>query len=118
MGYEGLERKDTAKAVIIVDHVDVIDLIHFLGLHSHFLDALGHAPVFVDHDHLGAHEAAGGVFAVFEQVDDVACLLHVVDMAYDFITVLLVEFLNHIHGIVGIEVVELLGYLFGLHAAE
>ena len=45
VGYELFEREGAAEAVVVVDDVDVVDLVHVLGLHSQLLDAFGHAPV-------------------------------------------------------------------------
>ena len=75
-----LQGEDAAKLIVVVDDIDVVYFVHFLGLHAHLLDTFGHRPVFVDDYHLGAHKSAGGVFVVLQEVDDVAGLFDVVDM--------------------------------------
>ena len=80
VGDKLFEREGAAQAVVVVNHIHVVDLVHILGLHPELLDAFGHAPVFVDHEHFRTHQTAGGVLVVFQQVDDVAGLVNVVDM--------------------------------------
>ncbi len=119
MGDEFLQREGAAQAVVVVDHIDVIDLVHVLGLHPELLDALGHRPVLVDHQHLGAHQTAGGVLVIFEQVDDVAGLLHIVDVGQHLVAVLLVEVLYEVDGVVGVEMVDIeAGDFLGVHVAQ
>lgn len=100
----------TSQPLLVVHHKHVIYIVHILGLLAHLLDALRHRPVFVDHDHLRAHQAAGGVLVILHQVDDVAGLLHVVELRQYLLLVLLVELLNQVHGVVRLHVVDLLGY--------
>ncbi len=118
MGYKLLEREHAFQLRIVVDNVDVVYLVHVLGLHSHLLDGLGHRPVFVNDNHLRAHKAAGGVFVVFQEVDDVAGLLYVVDVREDFVALVFVEGLDEVHGVVRVEVVDLLCDFLGGHVAE
>ena len=119
VGDKFLQWQYAAQTVVIVHHIYVVNLIDILCLHPHLLDAFGHTPVLVYHNHLGAHETTGGIFVVFQKVDDVASLFHIVDVRQDFITVLLIEFLDYIHSIVGVEVVDkLLGNLLGRHGGE
>ena len=113
-----LEGECAPQTVVVVDYIYIVYLVHILGLQAHLLDALGHRPVLVHHYHLGAHEAAGGVFVVFEKIDDIAGLLHVIDVAEDFVAFLLVELLYEVDGIVGIEVVDLLGDFLDGHGVE
>ena len=87
-------------------------------MHTHLLDAFGHTPVFVDYNHLGAHQTSGGVLVILEQVDDVTCLLYVVDMAENLVALVGIEFLNNIYSIVGVEVFNLFGDILGIHFAE
>ena len=69
--------------------------------------------------HSGMHQAAGGIFIVLEQIDDVAGLFHIVDVRQDLVAVFLVELLDYVYGIVGVEMVdELLGDLLGRHVLE
>ena len=113
------EWQNAAQFVVIVHDIYVVNLVHVLGLHAHLLYAFGHRPVFVDHDHLRAHQTAGGVLVIFEEVDDVAGLLHVVDMREDFVAVVLVELLYKVNGLVGFEVVNhLLSNFFCRHVGE
>lgn len=113
-----LQRQRAAQAVVVVDNVDIIDFVHVFGLQAHLLDTLGHRPVFVDHNHLGAHQAAGGVLVIFQQVYDVAGLLNVVDVRYDFVALFFVELLYQVNGVVGVEVVNLLGDFLGRHVLD
>ncbi len=69
-------------------------------MHPELFDAFGHTPVFVDNQHLGAHQTSGGVFVIFQQVDDVAGLFNVV---YELAAVFLVKFHKHVGGFVAIE---------------
>ena len=109
VGDGGLEREDALQAVIIVNDIDVINLIQVLGLLAHRLDAVGHRHILVDDNHLGGHVTTGGILVILQQVNDVARLLHVIDVADDVLTVLLVKLLDHVNGIVGVHLLHLLG---------
>ena len=50
-----------------------------------------------------------------QQVHDIARLLHVVDVADDVLTVLLVQLLDDVHGVVGVHLLHLLGDLLVGH---
>jgi CBS domain-containing protein len=67
----------TAQTFIVVYHIYIIYLVHFFCLQSHFAQAFGHTPVLVHNHHFRTHQTTGGVFVVFQQVDDVACLFDV-----------------------------------------
>ena len=94
VGEHHLQWQRAAQAVVVVDNVDIVYFVHVFGLQAHLFDTLGHRPVFVDHNHLGAHQAAGGVLVILQQVYDVAGLLYVVDVRYDFVALLFVELLD------------------------
>ena len=113
-----LERESAAQTILVIHHIYIIDLIHILGLHPHLLDAFRHTPVLVDHDHFRTHKTAGGVFVIFEKVDDVTGLFYVVNVAQDLVAFFLVEFLNDIHGIVRVEMFDLLGDVGRIHLRE
>ena len=119
VGDEFLQREGAAQSVVVVDDIDVIDLVHVLGLHPELFDALGHRPVLVDHKHLGTHQTTGGVLVIFEKVDDVARLLHVVDVGDHLVAVLLVKVLDEVNRVVGVEMVDIqTGDFLGVHVAE
>ena len=113
-----LQRKDTLEAVVVVDHIYIIYLVEVCGLPAHFLKALRHRPVLVDGYVFGAHEAAGGVFGVVEEVDDVGGLLHVIDMLDHLLPIFLIEFLDEVDGVVGVEFVDKLADLLRLHVLD
>ena len=106
------------QAVVVVDNIYVVYLVHILGPKAHLLDALGHRPVFVDNNHLGAHKTTGCVFVVFEKVDNIAGLLNVVDMRNNLVALFFVELLNKVYSIVSIKVIDLLGNLLGRHVLD
>ncbi len=118
MGYEFFERKSAAQTVLVVDDIDIIDLVHVLGLHPHLLYALGHAPVFVYHNHFRTHQTAGRILVILQKVDDVAGLLYVVDVAENLLAVILVKLLNNVDRIIRIKVFDLLGDIGHIHLRE
>ena len=106
IGDQSLERKHASEALIVVDHVNVVDFVHLLSLFPHLVDTFGHAPVLVDNDHLGTHQTTGGVFVVFQQVNDIAGLLNILDMRKDFLLRILVELTHQVDGVVGFHVID------------
>ena len=101
-----LEWKDALQTFFVIDHIDVVDFVELLGLHAHLLEALGHTPVLVDGHHLGAHQSAGGVFVVLQQVHDVASLLNVLDVREHLLLLVLVELAHQVNGIVGVHIIH------------
>ena len=113
-----LQREHAFQAILVIDHIHVVYFVHVLGLHAHLLHALGHTPVLVHDNHFGAHQATGSVVVILQQVDDVAGLLHVVDVRDYVVAVLLVEFLYKVNGIVRVEVFQLLCNILVGHIIE
>ena len=118
MCYHLLEREDTFEAVVIIHHVDVIDIVEVFGLSAHLFETIRHGEVFIHHDHLRAHKTAGGVLVILKKVYDITGLFHVVDMRDHLIAVLLVEFLYKVDGIVSVEEVDIMAYLLRVHTLK
>ena len=106
VGDQPLERENTFQAFVVVYHIYIIDLVHVFGLLTHFLDTLGHTPILVDHDHFRTHQTTGSVFVVFQQVDDIARLLHVFDVRKDLFLGVFVQFTHQVYGVVGLHIVD------------
>ena len=100
------QREYTAQTFIVVYHIYIIYLVHFFCLQSHFAQAFGHTPVLVHNHHFRTHQTTGGVFVVFQQVDDVACLFDVFNVRKHLFLLVLVHFTDDVYGIVRIHVVD------------
>ena len=101
-----LQGEDSAKALIIVNYIDVIDLIHVFSLLAHLFDTFGHTPILVHHDHLGTHQTTGGVLVVFQQVHDITGLLYVLDMRKELLLGILVQLTHQVNGIIRFHVID------------
>ena len=42
MGEHHLQGQSAAQAIVIVNDIDIVNLVHILGLQAHLLDTLGH----------------------------------------------------------------------------
>ena len=113
-----LQREHALEAMVVIDNIYIVDFVHILGLHTHLFKALGHTPVLVHDNHLRAHKSAGSVIVIFQEVDDVAGLLHVVDVRNHLIAILLIKVLDKVNGIIGVEVLERLGNLLLGHIGK
>ena len=73
---------------------------------AHFVDTFGHTPIFVHHDHFGPHQTTGGVFVVFQQVDDITRLLYVFDVRKNFFLGIFVQLTHQVYSVVGLHIVH------------
>ena len=96
----------SAQAFVVVYYVYIIDFIHVFGLLAHLVDTLGHTPILVHHDHFGTHQTAGGIFVVFQQVDDIARLLNVFDVRKNLFLGIFVQLTHQVYSVVGLHVVH------------
>ena len=101
-----LQGEDSAKALIIVNYIDVIDLIHVFSLLAHLVDTFGHTPILVHHDHFGTHQSTGSVFIVFQEVDDVARLFYVFDVRKNLFLGIFVQLTHQVYSVVGLHIVH------------
>ena len=119
IGDDGLRRQDADQSLQVIDDVDVVDLVQLLGLTAHLVEAHGHGPIGIHHDHLLPHHTTGGVLIVVEEVDDIARLLQVRDMGEDRILPLAPQVADQVGGIVGIHILDdLRGDLLLRHEGE
>ncbi len=118
MGYELFERERASQTVFIVHNVDIIDLVHILGLHPHLPDTFRHTPILVNHDHLRTHESAGCVLVIFQEVYDVTGLFHIVYVGKNLVAVFLVKFLNDVYRVIRVKMLYLFGDILGIHLGK
>mgnify|MGYP000310962284 CR=1 FL=1 len=84
-------------------------LIKVNRLLSHLPDAGGNSPVLIDTDELLGHQSSRGVLVVTQQVDDIPCLVHVLDVQEDLLFFLFIEIPYDIGSIIRIHMVDELG---------
>ena len=119
VGNHLFQREYAAQLVVVVDHIHIVYFVHVFGLAAHLFYALGHTPILVYDDHFGTHETTGRVLVIFQQVDDVSGLFHVVDVGKHLFLCIFVEVAYEVYRIIGFEVVDVfLGDGFARHLFE
>ena len=73
---------------------------------AHLPQALRHTPVLIHYHHLSTHQTAGGILIIFQQVNDVACLVNVINLFQHFLLLLVIHVTDNLHSIVGIHVID------------
>ena len=101
-----LQGQHAAQSIIVIHHIDIIDLADLLGLLTHLLDTFGHTPILVHHDHLRTHQTTGGILVVFQQIDNVTGLLHVFDVRKNLLLRVLVQLTHQIYRVIRIHVID------------
>ncbi len=110
-----LERKHPLEASVVIYDIHIINVVKIFRLMPHLLQAVGHRKILVYLYEFCTHKTAGGILVILEEIHDVARLLHVLDIEDDLFAVFLVEFLNKVYGIVGVEQVYEMTDLLRIH---
>ena len=100
------EREDTSQTFVVVNDIYIIDFVQLFRLLTHLFQTFGHTPVLVDEYHFRTHQTTGGIFVVFQQVDNVTCLFNVLDVRKNLFLLIFIEFTHQVYGIVRIHVVN------------
>ena len=106
VGDQPLEGKYAFQPFVVVYDIYIIDFVHIFRLLAHFVNTLRHTPVLVDHDHFRTHQTTGGIFIIFQQVDDVAGLFDVFNVRKDLFLCIFVQLTHQVYRVVGFHIVD------------
>ena len=101
----------------IVHRVDLVETVRQLRRVSHVVDRLPHGPVRRHRDELGLHPTPGGIFRI-KQAALKRDALRGRQLFEDFLLVLLVQALQQLDGVVGVQLPNALRNRFGFKLLE
>ena len=106
------ERHPPEQRVVVVYYIYRIHILDVFGLAPDFFDTLRDGLLHVDFHQFFLHQAAGAVFVVGEQVQNKASLFTVGEQGYYFFSYLNGLFFEQVHGVVGVQYVDVAGDFF------
>ena len=112
-----VERDRAEQMIGGVDHEDFIEAVGQVFRLAHIVDRLPHRPERRHGDEIGLHDAAGRILRIFEAALERETL-EMRKLGEDVGLLFLVEVLDEIDRVVGIELLQRLGHLLGRHGLE